>query len=81
MFKNLKLHKVINYPSNELKEVKNMIIKLTKTVNNITKRLNPQRKHQPMRKVVKEEEAIIKDCLRIEIDLGYKAFNVKALRK
>ncbi|CAG8511898.1 3262_t:CDS:2 [Gigaspora rosea] len=49
-----------------------------------TKRTNVQffefvnnQKHQPVRKVVKENKAIIEDCLRIEIDLGHEAFNRK----
>ncbi|CAG8595265.1 19057_t:CDS:1, partial [Racocetra fulgida] len=45
-FENLKLRRVMNSSSNEIDEVKNMVNELTKTVNNVTRRLKSQGKSE-----------------------------------
>ncbi|CAG8507463.1 27488_t:CDS:2, partial [Dentiscutata erythropus] len=99
-FGNLKLYCIMDCSSNELEEVKKIIYKLTKIVNDITKTKDKDglskgreiehpikktdirffefvknQKHQVIKKVVKEKDSIIKNCLRIEIKLVQELFN------
>ncbi|CAG8742318.1 14671_t:CDS:2, partial [Racocetra fulgida] len=63
VFENLKLRHVMNSSSNEIEEVKNIVNKLIKTVNDVTRRLKSQRKSESRKCFMYQEVGhILRNC-------------------